>query len=111
MKLSTQSVTSFSARHPWWIMVSWFVVLVLAYFSVSTLLGSALEGEGGPTKTTEFQEAQNLISEHFGGSDPRANQDNTSGSETSRKTLGEFVIISSEQFSITDEKFIQAVDE
>ena len=111
MKLSTQSVTSFSARHPWWIMVSWFVVLVLAYFSISTLLGSALEGEGGPTKTTEFQEAQNLISEHFGGSDPRANQDNTSGSETSRKTLGEFVIISSEQFSITDEKFIQAVDE
>ena len=52
-----------------------------------------------------------MISEHFGGSDPRANQDNTSGSETSRKTLGEFVIISSEQFSITDEKFIQAVDE
>ena len=111
MKLSTQSVTSFSARHPWWIMASWFVVLVLAYFSLSTLLGSALEGEGGPTKTTEFQEAQNLISEHFGGSDPRANQDNTSRSETSRKTLGEFVIISSEQFSITDEKFIQAVDE
>ena len=111
MKFSTQSVTSFSARHPWWIMVSWFVVLVLAYFSVSTLLGSALEGEGGPTKTTEFQEAQNLISEHFGGSDPRANQDNTSRPETSRKTLGEFVIISSEQFSITDEKFIQAVDE
>ena len=66
MRLSTESLARTHAKHPWWTILAWIVVLIGAYILTSTLLASGLDGEGGPTKILESERAQNLIDEKFG---------------------------------------------
>jgi RND superfamily putative drug exporter len=109
MKLSTQSITSFSAKHPWWILGGWLLILACAFVSVSNLLPSALEGEGGPTKTLEYKIAENLINEKFDTSgESQSSESDTSSAEN---LANEFVIINSETVISADPVFEETISE
>ena len=63
MSISIEGIASFSGRRPWLIVFCWILVLVAAGFSLTNLLPTALQGGQGPTRTLEYQKAQNLIDE------------------------------------------------
>ena len=108
MKVSTESLARTSGKHPWWILLAWLLILAGAFVLSSTLVESALDGEGGPTQTLEYQKAQNLIDEKFGpldaGESPPGDQ-----SETAEEisTLTEFILITSESVSTSDPAFAE----
>jgi len=58
MKLSTLSVASASARHPWRTIGAWLAVSALAVVTVAILLGGSLTTEGGPTNNPESERAE-----------------------------------------------------
>jgi uncharacterized membrane protein YdfJ with MMPL/SSD domain len=57
MTLSTTSLASASARHPWKAIGAWIVVTVLAIVAIVTLLGGSLTTEGAPTNNPESERA------------------------------------------------------
>ena len=57
MKLSTQTVTQASARHPWRTIGAWFAAAVLAIAAIGVLLGDSLTTEGRPTNNPESERA------------------------------------------------------
>jgi uncharacterized membrane protein YdfJ with MMPL/SSD domain len=57
MRLSTQTLASASARHPWRTIGAWVVVTLLAVVAVVTLLGGSLTTEGAPTNNPESERA------------------------------------------------------
>jgi uncharacterized membrane protein YdfJ with MMPL/SSD domain len=59
MKLSTTSLASASARHPWRTIGAWIVATVLAVLAIVTLLGGSLTTEGEPTNNPESKRAEN----------------------------------------------------
>jgi RND superfamily putative drug exporter len=62
MKLSTLSLASASAGHPWRTIGAWLVVTVLAIVTVATLLGGSLSSEGAPTNNPESERADDVRS-------------------------------------------------
>jgi putative drug exporter of the RND superfamily len=57
MRLSTETLASASARHPWRTIGAWVAVTVLAVFAIVTLLGGSLTTEGAPTNNPESERA------------------------------------------------------
>jgi uncharacterized membrane protein YdfJ with MMPL/SSD domain len=57
MTLSTTSLASASARHPWKAIGAWIVLTLLAIVAIVTLLGGSLTTEGAPTNNPESERA------------------------------------------------------
>jgi len=57
MKLSTQTLATVSARHPWRIIAAWAVASTLAVVAIAVLLGGSLTTEGAPTNYPESERA------------------------------------------------------
>jgi len=97
MTLSPDSLASFSARRPWWTLLGFALVMVAALGSCISLVPDALDGDDGPTKTLEFERAENLERQRFAGLD-EGNGDggHTGPNREGRPTMTEFILISSD---------------
>ena len=58
MKLSTTSLATASASHPWRVLGAWVAVVALAVVAIVALLGGSLTTEGAPTNNPESQRAK-----------------------------------------------------
>ena len=97
MTLSPGSLASFSARRPWWTLLGFALVMVAALGSCISLVPDALDGDDGPTKTLEFERAENLERQRFGDLDEDNGDGGRSGPDAGgRSTLTEFILISSD---------------
>ena len=65
MKLSTQTLTAVSARHPWRTIVAWIATFVIAIAAIAALLGDSLTTEGAPTNNPESERAIDVIARAF----------------------------------------------
>jgi uncharacterized membrane protein YdfJ with MMPL/SSD domain len=65
VRLTTQSLASASARHPWRTIAAWIAVSVLAIAAIATLLGGSLTTEGTPTNNPESTRALGAIERAF----------------------------------------------
>src|SRR5512132_31092 len=65
MKLSIQTVTMMSARHPWRTIAVWVGLVVVGVVSIGALLGGALTTEGKPTNNPQSQRAKHALSAAF----------------------------------------------
>lgn len=97
MTLSPGSLASFSARRPWWTLLGFALVMVAALGSCISLVPDALDGDDGPTKTLEFERAENLERQRFADLD-EGNGDggHTGPDREGRPTMTEFILISSD---------------
>ena len=70
MELSaTQRMAMACARHPWRTVAAWGVILLLAFASISLLLGSALTPEGRITSKPDSIKGQDLLDSRFSNRD------------------------------------------
>jgi putative drug exporter of the RND superfamily len=60
VKLSTTSLATASAGHPWRVIGLWIAVAILAMLAIVTLLGGSLTTEGKPTNNPESQRADDV---------------------------------------------------
>jgi uncharacterized membrane protein YdfJ with MMPL/SSD domain len=58
MKLSTTSLATASASHPWRVVGAWVAIAVLAVVAMVLLLGGSLTTEGAPTNNPESERAE-----------------------------------------------------
>ena len=65
MKLSTQTISTASARHPWRTVGAWIVAFALAIAAIGVLLGDSLTTEGAPTNNPESERAIDAIARAF----------------------------------------------
>jgi uncharacterized membrane protein YdfJ with MMPL/SSD domain len=65
VKLSTQTLTQASARHPWRTIGAWIAAAVLAFAAIGVLLGDSLTTEGRPTNNPESERAIDVIGRAF----------------------------------------------
>jgi len=77
-----------SARHPWRVLSAWVVVLAAAIYLAGGL-GDVLTEDGELTVATESQQAEDLLTTHFGGDD----------------ALQEFVVVEAESLTAGDAVF------
>lgn len=106
--MSSEYLARSSAHHPWRVLLGWCLILVASFVMTTTLVEDALDGEGGPTQTLEFEEAQNLIDSRLAAIDKDEAQDKSGGerSESSDPpTVMEFLLITSELVSVDDPSF------
>ncbi len=106
--MSSEYLARSSANHPWRVLLVWGLILVAAFVMTTTLVEEALDGEGGPTQTLEFQEAQNLIDGRLAaiGKDESQGKSERESSESSDPpTVMEFLLITSELVSVDDPSF------
>jgi uncharacterized membrane protein YdfJ with MMPL/SSD domain len=96
MRLSTQSVTAASARHPWTTISAWIVACVLAVVAIGMLLGDALTTEGRPTNDPQSERAIDAIARAFPPDPDRETTD--------------VVVIRSEQYTVDAPVFRAFVD-
>lgn len=87
MGISIKGIAGFSGRRPWLVVFGWILVLVAAAVSTVTLVPTALNGGQGPTRTLEYQTAQNLVDDRFGSLDGMA--ENT---RTEQSTISELIL-------------------
>ncbi len=91
MKLSTQTITTASARHPWRTIGAWSVAFALAIAAIGVLLGDSLTTEGAPTNNPESERAIDAIARAF-PPDPET-------------LTTDVVIVRSEQFTVDAPEF------
>ena len=65
MKLSTQTLTAASARHPWRTIAAWIATFAIAIAAIVALLGDSLTTEGAPTNNPESERAIDTIARAF----------------------------------------------
>jgi RND superfamily putative drug exporter len=105
MRISPESLARACGKHPWRILLTWLLALVVAFVLVTTLVEQALDGEQGPTRTLEYQRAQDLIDERFG---PIENVEGglQEGTTDGRATSTEFLLITSDSVPSDDPQFV-----
>ncbi len=91
MKLSTKTLASASARHPWRAISAWVVVTVLAVVTIATLLGGSLTTEGAPTNNPQSERANDVRAAAF---PPDAST-----------AVSDVVIIRSDQYAVDSPQF------
>ena len=84
MGISIKGIAGFSGRRPWLVVFGWILVQVAAAVSTVTLVPTALNGGQGPTRTLEYQTAQNLVDDRFGSLDGMA-----ANTRTEQSTISE----------------------
>ena len=87
MGISIKGIAGFSGRRPWLVVFGWILVLVAAAVSTVTLVPTALNGGQGPTRTLEYQTAQNLVDDRFGSLDGMA-----ANTRTEQSTISELIL-------------------
>ena len=92
--LSTAGIARVSARHPWRVVATWVVILILAIVAASGL-GDALTTDGNFTNRPESVQADELLKERL-----RAGQD---------QPVTETVIVHSDRLTVDDPAFQQVV--
>ncbi|MBN1160346.1 MAG: MMPL family transporter [Dehalococcoidales bacterium] len=92
----TESLARACARRPWLTVGLWIGVMVLAIFSVITLLGGALVTDTKPTNNPESMIAMDLMNERL-------------GIDTST-VIDEMIIVRSSTFTVDDPEFQNVVD-
>jgi len=65
VKLSTQTLTAASARHPWRTIAAWIATFAIAIAAIVALLGDSLTTEGAPTNNPESERAIDTIARAF----------------------------------------------
>jgi RND superfamily putative drug exporter len=106
MTLSPGSLASLSARRPWWTLLGFALLMVAALGSSISLVPNALDGEDGPTKTLEFERAENLERQRFADLDEEAVDNGQQGPDAGGKpTITEFILISSDTFAPGEPEF------
>jgi RND superfamily putative drug exporter len=94
--LSTAGLARISARRPWFIVVSWVVLIVLSIGVAATGLGDALTTEGDFTNRPESVRADDLLDQRMrGGQDEPAT---------------ETVLVHSERLTVDDAAFREVVE-
>jgi RND superfamily putative drug exporter len=93
---STAALARFSARRPWFVVVSWVVLLVLAVGIAATGLGDALTTEGDFTNRPESVRADDLLAQRL-----RDGQD---------EPATETVLVHSERLTVDDAAFREVVE-
>jgi RND superfamily putative drug exporter len=91
MKLSTQTLASMSARHPWRTVVSWIAVACLAVLAIGALLGGSLTTEGKPTNNPESERA---LDAREGAFPPDR-----------RSTVTDILVVRSDQYTVDSPQF------
>ena len=91
MKLSTKTLASASARHPWRAISAWVVVTVLAVVTIATLLGGSLTTEGAPTNNPQSERANEVRAAAF-PPDPST-------------AVSDVVVIRSDQYAVDSPQF------
>jgi RND superfamily putative drug exporter len=91
MRLSTQSLATASARHPWRTIGAWGVASLLAVVSVGALLGGSLTTEGRPTNDPQSLEARDVRAAAL-PSDPSS-------------LVTDVVVVRSDRFTTSDPEF------
>jgi uncharacterized membrane protein YdfJ with MMPL/SSD domain len=91
MSLSTRTLASASARHPWPTIGAWVAVTVLAFFAIATLLGGSLTTEGDPTNNPESERADDVRLAAF--------------PPDSENTVTDVLVISSEEHTVDSAHF------
>jgi uncharacterized membrane protein YdfJ with MMPL/SSD domain len=91
MRLSTSTLASASARHPWRTIGVWIVILVLAIAAIVTLLGGSLTTEGNPTNNPESERADDVRFAAF-PADPST-------------AVSDVVVIRSEEYTVDSPQF------
>ena len=89
MRLSTKSLASASARHPWRAIGAWVAVTLVAIFAIATFL--TLTTEGAPTNNPESDRADQVRLAAF-PPDPET-------------TTTDVVVIRSEQYTVDSPRF------
>ena len=80
--------------------------MVAALGSCISLVPDALDGEDGPTKTLEFERAENLERQRFADLDESDGGGGRSGPDAGgRSTLTEFILVSSDSYVPGDAEF------
>ena len=87
MGISIKRIAGFSGRRPWLVVFGWILALVAAAVSTVTLVPTALNGGQGPTRTLEYQTAQNLVDDRFGSLDGMA-----ANTRTEQSTISELIL-------------------
>jgi uncharacterized membrane protein YdfJ with MMPL/SSD domain len=90
-RISTQSLASASARHPWRTLGVWVAAMVLSVVAIATLLGGSLTTEGKPTNNPQSQRALDAQERAFPPSP---------GS-----TVTDIVVVRSEQHAVDSPQF------
>jgi uncharacterized membrane protein YdfJ with MMPL/SSD domain len=91
MKLSTQTLASMSARHPWRVVGSWIAVAFLAVVAIGALLGGSLTTEGKPTNNPESERALDARERAF--------------PPNGRTTVTDVVVVRSDRYSVDSPQF------
>ena len=91
MKLSTQTLASMSARHPWRTVGSWIAVTCLAVVAIGALLGGSLTTEGKPTNNPESERALDVRERAF--------------PPDRRTTATDIVVVRSDQYTVDSPQF------
>jgi uncharacterized membrane protein YdfJ with MMPL/SSD domain len=65
VRLSTQTLATMSARHPWRTVGAWVAAVVVAVVGIGMLLGGALTTEGKPTNDPQSQRAEDALARAF----------------------------------------------
>jgi putative drug exporter of the RND superfamily len=91
VKLSTTSLATASASHPWRVVAMWIAVAVLAILAIVTLLGGSLTTEGNPTNNPESERAEDVRLAAF-PPDPS-------------RSVSDIVVIRSEEYPVDSPQF------
>jgi uncharacterized membrane protein YdfJ with MMPL/SSD domain len=91
VKLSTTSLATASAGHPWRVVAIWIAVALLAMFAIVTLLGGSLTTEGKPTNNPESERAEDVMLAAF-PPDPST-------------AVSDIAVIRSEEYTVDSQEF------
>ena len=95
MRLSTESIASACARHPWRAVGAWAGVLVAAFVCIGALLAGNLTTDGAPTNNPDSKRAKAVVDLSF--------------SPAARRETTDLVIVRSSQYSVDDPRFRDSV--
>ena len=91
MSLSTQTIATASARHPWRVIGAWIAAVVLAIAVIAVLLGDSLTTEGAPTNNPQSERAIDVLATSF----PRDPESFST----------DVIVVRSEQYTADDPEF------
>jgi RND superfamily putative drug exporter len=95
MRLSTETIASACARHPWRAVGAWIAVLVAAFVCIGALLGDRLTTDGAPTNNPDSKRAEAIVERSFS---PQARRETT-----------DLVIVRSDRYSVNEPQFRDVV--
>jgi uncharacterized membrane protein YdfJ with MMPL/SSD domain len=93
---STQTIARACARHPWWTIAAWVVLIVLAVAAIILLLPGHLTTEGAPTNNPESERAEHAIERAF-PFDPAT-------------AVSDILIVRSERYTVSSPSFRRFAD-